>query len=234
MSGQGKLDIGPVIYDERTSEDCQKIGGLMKILIGSVVLAVLASLFWVLSIPKNFEDCILKNIKGSESTPAVAAINDACMKKFPEAEKKLEDKNAHLVDFSSKLEAESSFFGLTLGDNFDAVIYKLGPPESKPRENLWEYENPKLTIAFEEKKVAAIIYICDPSDQFKPLINGVMCGASEFDLQNRYGNKSVIYCDEDKERRTFTVNKFNLWFGLHRGVVETLGVTTKTPKSNKC
>ena len=37
--------------------------------------------------PDNFNDCILKHIKGSQTEDAVFLIENACRKKFPESPK---------------------------------------------------------------------------------------------------------------------------------------------------
>ena len=220
----------------------------IKLLIGAAILAALIAFVWFLNTGKNFEDCVLKNLKGPESSSAVVAINNACAKKFPTVEKEdVQSVEVGLVDFSIKLQPETTFYNISLGDSEDTVIYKLGP--AKKIEGVdWEYTNPAIGVSFKDKRVIEIFHKCNFFDRFdvksavtKPALNGVSCGASESDLLKRYGDEAKIYCYQDKERRLLLVSKLNLFFNLHRGYVDSAGVENRIfnlehekPALNEC
>jgi hypothetical protein len=206
----------------------------IKLLIGAAISAALIALVWFLNTPKNFEDCVLKYLKGSESSSAAVAINNACAKKFPTVKKDTLSVPAGLVDFSVKLQPETSFYNVSLGDSKDTVLYKLGPAKQS-FELDWEYDTPPVTIVFKDERVIEISQRCNYFAKYdiqltltKPALNGVSCGASENDLNKRYKNDAKIYCYKDKERRLFLVTKLNLFFGLHRGSVEIIGIESRT------
>jgi hypothetical protein len=214
----------------------------IKVSIGVAIVATCVIMFWFFTGPQNFEDCVLKNLKGPESSSAVDAIHNACAIKFTKVNHNINSPPVGLVDFSAKLQPESSFQKVSLGDVEDTVLYKLGPNFTKSNEDTWNYKDPEITIGFKEKKVVGIYQTCNFFDRFdtdktrvKFTLNGVSCGASEIDLQKRYANYSKIYCyKEDKLRRLFVVDKLNLFFVLNQGAAEKIGISSIQPGLDEC
>ncbi len=92
----------------------------MKIIITTVMLIALLAGCDQISSPKNYDDCILKNMKGVDSKLGVVQVLDSCRKKFPEgSEYKHKERELGL----SEIMALTGRARLNYGNSYSGSIY---------------------------------------------------------------------------------------------------------------
>ena len=176
----------------------------------------------------NYDDCILNNLKGTESNAAVQAIKEACASKF--------SPNQRLGKglFFPEIKPATSFFNIYLGDSHETMVLKLGKYDRFiEKNNFVQYDDRDLTIHFDnQQRVDSILYHCSEKILI-PNLPKIRCGISETELRRglRTSGLSLDYqiqCGKD-QRLTYWIKKLNLAYVVLKGEVAALAVTSRTP-----
>lgn len=99
---------------------------------------------------------------------------------------------------------------INLGEKFSDFMFKnpgfiqiKDVENSEANEENYENKNSSLTVAFIDKLVTQVTYICKSSYEYTS-INGIVCGSSGDLILDKYGKDVRVQCLKDKSDKNYT------------------------------